>query len=138
MDSTATEQVLVNFPLRFANGHTIDTLVFWCVKCGKLAQDTQVFGQISRIVPHAADVRASYQCSCGHPNAYRIRLKDNKSFTWLADDVWREQLPPKPSIVTGLRRQYYRTFWSFKMKWVCFLMKRYLKRLHCSIQSHSK
>lgn len=138
MDSTATEQVMANFPLRFDNGHTIDALAFWCVKCGKIAPDTQVFGQISRIVPHAADIRASYQCSCGHPNTYRIRLKDDKSFSWLADDVWRQQLPRKQSIAIGLRRRYYRTFWSIKMKWVCFLMKRSLKKLHCFVQNQSR
>jgi len=130
MDSIATEQLMSNFPLCFENGHTIDTLAFWCVKCGKTAQDSQVLGQLSKIVPDTADVRASYHCSCGHSNIYRIRLKDDKSFTWLTDLGWREQHPRRRTKVTTMRQWCYRVIWLIKIKWICFSIKRNLMKFH--------
>lgn len=136
MDSTATEQLMANFPLQFKNGHTIDTLAFWCVKCGKVAHGSQVLGQISRMIPSAADVRASYCCSCGHSNSYRIRLKDDNSFMWLTDVGWREQRPQKLTRVTSIRQWCYRAVWFIKIKWICFLVKRNLMKFYRFINNN--
>lgn len=130
MDNTATKQLTANFPLCFKNGHTIDTLAFWCVKCGQVAQDSQVLGQISRMVPDAVDIRASYSCSCGHTNTYRIRLKDDKSFTWLSDDVWYEQRPAQLSTLSQLRLWGSQTAYFIRLKWDCFWLHRRLRKFH--------
>lgn len=136
---SSSERLLSDdFPLRFNNGHTIDTLAFWCVKCGAIAQDTQVYGQISRIVPYAADIRASYLCRCGHVNSYRIRLKDDKSFSFLADGSWREQVPRSRTFMAKLRHWLRIMVGYLKFKWGCFLLLRNLKKLHQVIHKYEE
>jgi|GEM_PF-1145127 len=137
MDKTATKLLSTNFPLCFENGYTIDTLAFWCVKCGKIAHSSQVLGQVSRLVADTADIRASYHCSCGHNNSYRIRLKDDKSFSFLTDDAWQERRPQKRSAVTGLWRWCVRTMWFLRFNWSCFWLKRNLAEILSFIQSPS-
>jgi len=137
MESSPTKQLIANFPLCFKNGHTINRLAFWCVKCGMIAQDSQVLGQVSSIVSDTADIRASYHCSCGYDNVYRIRLKDDKSYSWLTDDAWKERRPPKQSLLTRLSQRYYKFIWLLKMKWICFCMKRNLRKLQSVVQNGS-
>lgn len=137
MESTTTQLLAANFPLCFENGHTIDALAFWCVKCGKTAQDSQVLGQLSKIVPDTADIRASYHCSCGYANTYRIRLKDDKSFMWLTDVGWRVQHPRRLSKVTAIRQWCLRTIGFLKIKWICFSIKQNLMKL-CRLVSNNR
>lgn len=138
MKCTPQKLLNANFPLCFENGHTVDTVAFWCIKCGMIAHESQVQGQVSRIVPETADIWATYQCSCGHSNSYRIRLKDDKSFTWLADGSWQEKMPEKRSAVTVIEH-WYRTIIGFlKFKWGCFLLLRNLKKLHRIVHKPQK
>lgn len=134
MHSIYNKQLAEHFPLHFENGHTIETLAFWCVKCGKTAQDTEVTGQVSRIIPDAADIRATYQCNCGYTNTYRIRLKDDKSFTWLTDEVWYERQPKKLSAKNHLRLWGSQTAYLIRLKWDCFWLHRRLKKIRNLIQ----
>ena len=76
------------FPLTFANGYRIETIGFWCRQCQEIARPDAVLGSVSRLVAEAADIRAEVHCNCGYISKFMIRLKDDKSYTWLDDGVW--------------------------------------------------
>ena len=89
--TTSTALLKTYFPLQFDNGHRVDTIGFWCKQCSQIAHPDQVYGTVSRLIASAADVRATIDCPCGHLSEYLIRLKDDKSYTYLDEGGWHTE-----------------------------------------------
>ncbi len=118
-----------SFPLRFKNGYRIETLGFWCTRCSRIADKSEVYGNLGMIVPGTVDVRAIYPCQCGHTSAYRIRLKDDGSCIYLQNERWRSLKK------TGLPMRTRIMFWvtdtlqAWHIKWLYFRIERKLTKL---------
>lgn len=137
MEKIPQQQFADNFPLRFENGHVVDTLAFWCTKCGDVAHSSQVQGQVSLLLHDTADIRAMFSCSCGYSNYYRIRLKDDKSYSFMSNGIWREQQLTRGTLITGAWEWCREIYWYGRFKWGCFLLHRGLKRLQRSVRHRS-
>lgn len=79
------------FPITFPNGYQVDTIGFWCRRCSEIAPPSKVRGQISRLVEGTADIRAFFDCHCGHRSEYLIRLKDDRSYSYLDEQGWHTE-----------------------------------------------
>ena len=76
-----------HFPIHFKNGHRVETVAFWCTLCGRIAKPHEMTGHVSRIIDTVADISAGFKCTkCGKTSTYRIRLKDDKSYSYLHAD----------------------------------------------------
>lgn len=83
-----------HFPIIFKNGHRVEMVAFWCTSCGRIARPDEMHGQVSRVVSTTADITAGFDCAhCGRTSTYRIRLKDDKSYSYLNEDdgAWKTE-----------------------------------------------
>lgn len=116
------------FPISFNNGFRINTLLFWCPSCNSSAPLARVHGYISRIVDGVADITAAMKCSCGKITSYRIRLRDDKSFSYFNNNRWIDKIivvPFRKRIVNNIRLKL--LLWM--LKWKHFQLMRQVKKL---------
>ncbi|HEY3307181.1 MAG TPA: hypothetical protein VGJ93_01885 [Desulfuromonadaceae bacterium] len=121
------------FPINFRNGFRINTLLFWCPSCNSSAPLAKVHGYISRIVEGVADVTAAMRCSCGKITRYRIRLRDDKSFSYLNNNRWIDKtivVPFRKRIISSIRLKL--LLWL--LKWKHFQLMRQVKKLQNSLK----
>jgi len=85
------------FPITFKNGYRISTLIFWCQVCNAAAPLLKVHGYLSRFVEGVADITAATKCRCGEITTYRIRLRDDKTFSYLDGNRWIDKCTVKSS-----------------------------------------
>ena len=122
-----TDLLASSFPVSFDNGYTVDSLAFWCTRCGRMAKPANVHGQTSRILPDTVDVWASARCICGHHDTHRIRLKDDKSCIYISGGEWKRI--SKKSLQERIRGFLYKFTYLLKFRWKCFLLKRSVSKL---------
>lgn len=116
------------FPIVFRNGFTIKTLLFWCPVCNTAAPLIRVHGYISRIVEDVADISAAIRCPCGKITGYRIRLRDDKTFSYLDDDQWVDKttsMPLKKRIISAIKTRLILC----TLRWKFFKLKRQANKL---------
>ena len=116
------------FPITFHNGFQIRTLGFWCPACNRFAPLDEVNGHISQIIENVADITAAMRCPCGEITRYQIRLRDDKTYSYLRDSIWLHG-----TIATRQKNKLIDRF-LFKfhlclLKWRCFKLMRSLKKL---------
>lgn len=134
---TKSKQLAQYFPLLFNNGYRVETIGFWCKQCHVIAHPGAIYGTVSRITPHAADIRASLLCSCGCHSTYRIRLKDDASYQYIEDDCWHTK--------SG-KLSYYRKLWLYLagkalaavLFWHSLKLKRSLKKIQYRLRTDVK
>jgi len=117
------------FPIVFANGYQIDTLAFWCKKCGKVADVNSVFGATSQIVPSTIDLSAHLLCDCGSISNYTIRLRDDRTVSYLDETGWNDVSPVK-SKGSLLSRRWILTKTKLKLMWQYFCLWVEFKRIN--------
>lgn len=123
------------FPISFNNGFRINTLLFWCPSCNSSTPLAKVHGYISRIVEGVADVTAAMKCSCGQITKYRIRLRDDRSFSYLNNNRWIDRtivVPFRKRIINSIRLK----FLLWMLKWKHFQMMRHMKKLQARLTKH--
>ena len=116
------------FPVLFPNGRQIYSLIFWCLSCRKVTTLAKVHGHVSRIVPGVADVTAVYCCLCGETTTYRIRLREDGSYSYLENGRWQDKIFSGRS-VNMIARILKNRLTSVKVYWKVFWARRRLKKL---------
>jgi hypothetical protein len=136
MKNNLDSKLLVSqFPIRFGNDYIVDSLAFWCTRCGRVATTKEVYGQTSRLIPSTVDVWASYRCSCGHTDTHRIRIKDDKSCTYLSKGRWTRIVPPRLKPHQKVANWCIGTVYLLLFKWQCYRLERGLKKLWKTVEN---
>lgn len=116
------------FPIVFGNGFKVDSILFWCPHCNAVAPLGDVHGYLSRIVEGVADITAASRCRCGETTQYRIRLRDDNTFSYLDGNHWvskSNEVPLKQRIMANIRTRYLR--YSIRFKY--YKLRRYTRKL---------
>lgn len=143
MKLTQNEKLLDNpdltdvFPIIFKNGYRINRLLFWCPICNLAVPLAKVHGYLSRFVEGVADITAATKCSCGEITTYRIRLRDDKTFSYLDGSRWIDKSAVKPSWqrLLGLIKARYLLL---VLRWKSYRLRVYAKRLQGELKKAHK
>lgn len=116
------------FPITFNNGYRIRTLLFWCPVCNRAAPLADVHGFISRFVEGVVDITAASSCICGEITTYRIRLRDDRTFSYLDGNRWIDRNMVKSfwQRVSGLIKA---RVLLLMMRWKLYRLRVHAKRL---------
>ena len=117
------------FPLEFRNGFRIATIGFWCHSCKTAIPLTAVHGHVSRILEGVADITAASACPCGEINRYRIRLRDDATYSYTKEGAWVDETAITPGNI-GLFRRIRTELIFFAIRCKCYRLTRTLKKLH--------
>ncbi|MBJ6724575.1 hypothetical protein [Geomesophilobacter sediminis] len=141
---TESEKVLMaansleqSFPIRFPNGYQVEGLIFWCTACNTPLPLSAVHGQVGSLIEEVVDITAIGSCTCGEISHYRIRLRNDGSFSFLDKGSWVNKEVKEN---TGLFSFVKRVFYLLKLRIYCFRLNRALKRLQKElkrIQTHN-
>ena len=121
------------FPITFRNGFHVSTLGFWCPACQKTAPLVSVKGYVSRVIENVADVTAAMRCPCGEVTRYQIRLRDDKTYSYLRGGLWEHDTIVS-SLKNRIRSRMLSMFHVCLLKWKCFRLVRNLKKLHAEMK----
>jgi hypothetical protein len=121
------------FPITFHNGFQVGTLVFWCPACNKIAPLDRVNGHISRLIENVVDITAAMKCPCGEVTRYRIRLKDDKTYSYLSDDSWTDKIIEDP-FKKGIRNRFLARIFGWLLKWQFNKLMRKIRALHADLE----
>lgn len=117
------------FPIAFKNGYRIHTLLFWCPVCKATAPLSKVHGYVSRFIEAVADVTAATRCRCGEITTYRIRLRNDRSFSYLDGSRWIDKTTVKSSgqkFFGSLKTR----FLLLLLRWKSYRLRVHVKNLH--------
>lgn len=116
------------FPIEFANGFRINTILFWCTACYAVTPLANVHGLISRIIEGVADITAVTKCSCGGITKYRIRLRDDGTFSYQEGSHWvnRTTVLPMPK---NILRKIKTKLAIYSLRWKYFRLLRHARNL---------
>jgi hypothetical protein len=125
------------FPISFKNGYRIHTLFFWCPVCKATAPLSKVHGYVSRFIEAVADVTAATRCRCGEITIYRIRLRDDRSFSYLDGSRWIDKTTVKSAgqkFFGSLKTR----FLLLLLRWKSYRLRVHVKSLHEELKKGSK
>jgi len=84
------------FPYRFDNGLTIGRPVLTCAFCLRKIQGAAETQRVSNLIPSVVDIWAEASCPCGMRNQFRMRLRDDGSYSYQKENKWHERIAPRP------------------------------------------